>query len=98
MSLNKLTPAEERVIVHKGTERPFTGEYDDFYRPGTYICRRCNAPLFSSQYTLNTRPGKALILTRNAQLINAGPRIKRLRCVRLEKHREKLFMLKDASS
>jgi peptide-methionine (R)-S-oxide reductase len=49
MSLNKLTPAEERVILHKGTERPFTGEYDDFYRPGTYICRRCNAPLFSAQ-------------------------------------------------
>jgi peptide-methionine (R)-S-oxide reductase len=49
MSLNKLTPAEERVIVHKGTERPFTGEYDDFYQSGTYICRRCNAPLFSSQ-------------------------------------------------
>jgi peptide-methionine (R)-S-oxide reductase len=49
MSPNKLTPAEERVIVHKGTERPFTGEYDDFYQAGTYICRRCNAPLFSSQ-------------------------------------------------
>jgi peptide-methionine (R)-S-oxide reductase len=49
MSLNKLTPAEERVILHKGTERPFTGEYDDFYQAGTYICRRCNAPLFSSQ-------------------------------------------------
>jgi peptide-methionine (R)-S-oxide reductase len=49
MSPNKLTPAEERVIVHKGTERPFTGEYDDFYQAGAYICRRCNAPLFSSQ-------------------------------------------------
>jgi peptide-methionine (R)-S-oxide reductase len=49
MSLNKLTPTEERVIVHKGTERPFTGEYDDFYQPGTYICRRCNAPLFSAE-------------------------------------------------
>ena len=49
MSLNKLTSAEERVIAHKGTERPFTGEYDDFYQAGTYICRRCNAPLFSSQ-------------------------------------------------
>ena len=49
MSYNQLTPAEEHVIAHKGTERPFTGEYDEFYRPGTYICRRCNAPLFSSQ-------------------------------------------------
>ncbi len=49
MSYNKLTPVEEHVILHKGTERPFAGEYDDFYADGTYICRRCNAPLFSSQ-------------------------------------------------
>lgn len=49
MPWNRLTPAEERVLVQHGTERPFTGEYDNFYQPGTYICRRCNAPLFSSQ-------------------------------------------------
>ncbi len=49
MNYNTLTPAEERVILHKGTERPFTGEYDDFYEEGTFVCRRCNAPLFSSQ-------------------------------------------------
>jgi peptide-methionine (R)-S-oxide reductase len=40
-TMNELTPAEARVIVHKGTERPFTGEYDDFFVEGTYICRRC---------------------------------------------------------
>jgi peptide-methionine (R)-S-oxide reductase len=49
MSYNKLTPEEERVIVHKGTELPFSGEYDDFYKEGTYVCRRCNQPLFSSK-------------------------------------------------
>ncbi len=48
MKLNKLTPAEERVIVYKGTERPFTGEYDNFYKEGTYVCRRCNTPLYRS--------------------------------------------------
>ncbi|MEM2138490.1 MAG: methionine-R-sulfoxide reductase [Candidatus Anstonellaceae archaeon] len=48
MKLNRLTPEEERVIVHKGTEFPFTGEYDNFYKQGTYICRRCNAPLYRS--------------------------------------------------
>lgn len=47
--MNKLTPAEERVILHKGTERPFSGEYEDFYQEGTFVCRRCNAPLFSSK-------------------------------------------------
>ena len=36
------------MIVHKGTESPFTGEYDSFYKQGTYVCRRCNQPLFSS--------------------------------------------------
>ena len=45
---NDLKPEEERVIVYKGTERPFTGEYDDFYVEGTYLCRRCNAPLYTS--------------------------------------------------
>lgn len=45
---NTLTPQERRVIEGKGTERPFSGEYDDFYQPGTYTCRRCNAPLYRS--------------------------------------------------
>ena len=46
---NELTSRERYVIEGKGTEPPFTGEYDDFWREGTYICRRCNAPLFSSR-------------------------------------------------
>ncbi len=49
MNLNKLTPEEEAVIAHKGTEPAFTGEYDNFYKEGTYVCRRCDQPLFSSQ-------------------------------------------------
>ncbi len=49
MNYNKLTSEEERVIVHKGTEPPFSGEYDNFYKEGTYVCRRCNQPLFSSK-------------------------------------------------
>lgn len=47
--MNRLTPEEEYIIIAKGTEAPFSGEYDDFYEDGTFICRRCNAPLFSSK-------------------------------------------------
>ena len=49
MSYNKLTSREEDIIEDKGTEAPFSGEYDDFYEDGVYICRRCNAPLFSAE-------------------------------------------------
>lgn len=45
----KLAPEEERVIVHKGTEAPFTGKYFAFWEKGTYVCRRCGAPLYRSE-------------------------------------------------
>ena len=45
---NPLSEEERRVIEGKGTEMPFTGEYDDFYEEGVYVCRRCNAELYRS--------------------------------------------------
>jgi peptide-methionine (R)-S-oxide reductase len=45
---NPLSAEESRVILGKGTERAFTGEYTDLKDPGTYVCRRCNAPLYRS--------------------------------------------------
>jgi methionine-R-sulfoxide reductase len=45
---NSLSEFEEYVILQKGTERAFTGEYTDHKEDGTYICRRCNAPLYKS--------------------------------------------------
>ena len=47
-SYNQLTPEERSVIELKGTEPPFGGEYEGFFEPGTYVCRRCNAPLYRS--------------------------------------------------
>lgn len=49
MKFNKLTPEEERIIIHKGTERPFTGKYYDHFDSGVYVCKRCDAPLYSSE-------------------------------------------------
>jgi methionine-R-sulfoxide reductase len=46
---NDLTPEESRVILEKGTEYPGTGEYTDSEEDGTYVCRRCNAPLYRSK-------------------------------------------------
>ena len=43
-----LTAEERYVIESKGTERPFTGEYDDFNEEGLYVCRRCDAELYRS--------------------------------------------------
>ncbi len=44
----RLTPEEERVIIHKGTEMPYSGKYDKFYEKGIYRCKRCSSALYRS--------------------------------------------------
>lgn len=54
---NELTPEEERVIVNKGTEMIWKGEFVDHHENGQYICKRCNAPLFNSKDKFDSGSG-----------------------------------------
>jgi methionine-R-sulfoxide reductase len=57
MKLNRLTEKEKEVIINKKTERPFTGEYDNFWEKGTYVCRQCNTPLYKSDAKFDAHCG-----------------------------------------
>ena len=57
MEYNKLSPEEEEIIVHKGTERPYTGEYLENKEAGTYVCKRCDAPLYRSEAKFESHCG-----------------------------------------
>jgi methionine-R-sulfoxide reductase len=54
---NQLTPWEEKVIVNKATDRPFTGDYYTKKDNGLYICRRCNNPLYRSDDKFDSHCG-----------------------------------------
>lgn len=57
IKFNELTDKEAEVILNKGTERPWIGELTDNKRKGTYICRRCNAPLYKSDSKFDSHCG-----------------------------------------
>ncbi|MFY7668419.1 MAG: methionine-R-sulfoxide reductase [Crocinitomicaceae bacterium] len=54
---NQLSSEERYVIENKGTEYPFTGVYDKFYEAGTYVCKRCEAALYTSKSKFNSGCG-----------------------------------------
>jgi peptide-methionine (R)-S-oxide reductase len=57
MMYNQLTPEEEWVILHKGTERPFTGALLDNKAQGLYVCKRCDTPLYTSESKFESHCG-----------------------------------------
>ncbi|TDI71398.1 MAG: methionine-R-sulfoxide reductase [Bacteroidetes bacterium] len=57
MKLNHLTPEEIRVLDHKGTEAPYSGKYNDHKDQGTYLCKKCDAPLYYSKHKFNSHCG-----------------------------------------
>lgn len=57
MAYQKLTPEEEYIILHKGTEMPFSGQYNVFDKEGIYQCKRCLTPLYHSSDKFNSHCG-----------------------------------------
>ncbi len=54
---NKLTPEETRVMVDRGTEPAFSGEYEGYWENGVYACRRCGTPLYNSNDKFDAKCG-----------------------------------------
>ncbi len=57
IKLNPLTEDEKRVILGKGTDRPFTGEFTDKFTKGMYVCKQCDAPLYNSDSKFHSNCG-----------------------------------------
>ena len=50
---NNLTEEEKQVLIDGKTEKPFSGEYNDFDQKGFYVCKLCNLKLFESKCKFN---------------------------------------------
>lgn len=56
-NFNSLTSEEQHVILHKGTEMPFTGEFTDHFEGGKYVCKQCDTPLYRSEDKFHSHCG-----------------------------------------
>jgi len=57
MKLNKLTIDEQKVILDKGTQAPYTGKFDESNENGVYKCKQCDNPLYLSSFKFNSGCG-----------------------------------------
>ena len=57
LTYNKLSSEEAEILLHKGTEKPFSGEYNKHYKKGSYACRQCNTLLFPSTAKFDSNTG-----------------------------------------
>lgn len=57
--MKKLSQEEARIIIHKGTEAPFSGKYYDFFEKGIYECKQCGLPLYKSEDKFKSHCGWA---------------------------------------
>ncbi len=90
-----LTREEERVIVHHGTEAPFSGEYERHFRPGTYLCKRCGTELYRSDTKFDAQCGwpsfDAEVPGAVRRLPDPDGRRVEIRCVRCDAHLGHVF-------
>ncbi|CAA6808991.1 MAG: Peptide-methionine (R)-S-oxide reductase [uncultured Sulfurovum sp.] len=57
MAYNQLNDTQKAIILDKGTEKSFSGDYWNHYEDGTYTCAQCNAPLFNSDTKFDSFTG-----------------------------------------
>jgi len=83
---NALTDFESYVILQKGTERAFVGEYTDMKDPGTYICRQCNAPLYLAKHKFSSHCGWPSFDDEIAGTVEEGDEVAGFRVVHIPGH------------
>lgn len=96
MEFKRLAPNEKEVIVDQATEAPYSGEYENFYQPGVYACKRCGAYLYRSSDKFTAHCGwpsfdDAVLGAIESRLDNDGLRTE-ISCVRCDAHLGHIFL------